>query len=74
MAMNARGRREFPLAFQLLEGDVVVGVDADFAGDLHGFFGNFAGGEIGVFNQRAGGGGGIAAAGADGSQLLRRGR
>ena len=56
--------------FQLLDGDAVIGIDADFAGDLHCFFGDLAGAEIGVLHQGAGGGGGVTAAGADGGQGL----
>src|SRR5665647_2535625 len=53
----------FPLTFQLLDGDVVVGVDADFAGNFHGFFSDFAGGEVSVFHEGPGSGRGIAATG-----------
>src|ERR1700690_3733712 len=62
----------FPLSLQLLEGDVVVGVDADFAGDFHGLFRDFTGGEVGVFDERASGGGGVTSAGADGGKRLVR--
>src|ERR1039458_6888773 len=60
----------FPLTFQLLDGDVVVGVDADFAGNFHGFFSDFAGGEVSVFHEGSGSGRGVAATGTDGGQRL----
>src|ERR1035438_3327082 len=60
----------FPLTFQLLDGDVVVGVDADFAGNFHGFFSDFAGGEVSVFHEGSGSGCGVAASGTNGGQRL----
>src|SRR5579871_4272015 len=58
------------VSLQLLDGDAVVGVNADFAGDLHRFFGDFAGAEAGVLNERGGGGLGKCSAGADGSDRI----
>src|ERR1017187_2028370 len=60
----------FPLTFQLLDCDVVVGVDANFAGDSHGLFGDFPGGEVSVFHEGPGSGCGVASAGTDGGQRL----
>src|ERR1700691_1387888 len=57
---------------ELLVGDVVVGVDANAGGDLHGLFGDPAGGEFGVAEQRGGGGKRKRAAGADGRRTLVR--
>src|SRR6204780_3368140 len=61
--MNVNG--EPPLTLQLLDCDVIVGVDADYARDLHRLFSNFASAQICVVHQGAGGGGGVAAPGTD---------
>src|SRR6185295_15486830 len=38
--------------FDLFYGDLVVRVDADLGGGAHRFFGDFGGGQGGVFDQR----------------------
>src|SRR5271166_3480261 len=43
---------------QLFDRNLVIGIDADFAGNLHGFFGDLPRRQLRVLEQRRGGGGG----------------
>ena len=54
----------------LLNGDVVVGEDADVAGNVQGGFGDFTGREFGLQQQCAGSGLGEGAAGTHGDQAV----
>lgn len=45
-----------PKRLEFFQNDIVVGVDADIAGDLHRLAGNRLGIQIGPVGQRAGGG------------------
>jgi hypothetical protein len=60
------------LPLQLLNGNSVVGVDADVPGNPHRLLGNLARGEICVLKQRPGRSRGVAAAGPDRCQCLVR--
>ena len=51
---------------QLLDGNPVIGIDAHSAGNLHCFFGNDAGAELGMVGEGLGGGLGERASGANG--------
>src|SRR6185312_13478032 len=52
-------------ALKFLDRDLVIGVDAHFAGDLHSFLGHLTGGELSVVAERLGSRLGIGAAAAD---------
>src|ERR1700722_9569428 len=51
---------------QLFYCHTVIGIDAHAAGDLHGFFGDLAAGELGVLGEGLGGGLGVGTSAADG--------
>src|SRR5579864_6244787 len=55
---------------QLLDGEVGVGVDANFAGDAHGFHGQVFGPQLGVFHQGTGRRKGVGAARTDGHDTV----
>src|SRR5271157_5117319 len=47
---DGRGRPSLP-ELQFFDRYCIIGIDAHFAGNLHRFLGNFAGGELGVASQ-----------------------
>src|ERR1039457_3430242 len=54
------------MLFELLVSHVLIGVDADVAGDLHGFLDDAARGQFRAAQERGGRGGGVGTARADG--------
>ena len=57
---------------QFFYNDVLIGVDADIAGDVQRFLDDFAGVQVGVPQQRECRGLGERSARADGHQVIRR--
>jgi len=55
---------------KLLDRDVAIGKDADFAGHAHGFLRDFLGAELGVAREGPRGGEGVRSAGADGAEAV----
>ena len=56
--------------WQLFEGQLIVGINADPSGDLHRFLGDGFGVQARVFDQDSGRGQSIVAAGADGDEII----
>src|SRR5215472_5942797 len=48
---------------QLLDGEICIGINADFAGDAHGLQGQVFSGQLGMFQHRARSGQSVAASG-----------